>query len=140
MALDIFEIIEKIEKTNSKNEKLKILKNNETWTLKDVLKGTYDKNIEWLLPEGDPPYDPAEAGGHATSLHKIHKNFKYLVKGGAGGHLSTIKRESMFLGFLESVHPKDAKILLLMKDKKQLAKGLTEKLVEEAFPGLLAMK
>jgi hypothetical protein len=38
---------------------------------------------------------------------------------------------------LESIHPKEAKVLIAVKDKKLPYKGLTKKLVEEAFPGLL---
>lgn len=140
MKLDVFEIIKKVGETNSKNEKIKLLKDNESWALKDVLKGTYDDGIVWLLPEGDPPYTPAAEDSYPSSLNKIHKNFKAVVKGGTGSKLPAFRREKIFLGFLESVHPEDAKILLLMKDKKQLAKGLTKKLVEETFPGLLAMK
>lgn len=140
MVLDIFEIIEKVEKTNSKNEKVKILRQNESWALKDVLKGTYDEKIEWLIPEGDPPYKEAAEESHPSSIHKIHRNFRYLVKGGAGADTPQFKRERMFISWLEGVHPEDAKILLKMKDKKQLAKGLTVNLVEEAFPGLLVMR
>jgi hypothetical protein len=38
---------------------------------------------------------------------------------------------------IEQIHPDDAELLLKMVAKKQLAKGLTKKLVEEAFPGLV---
>ena len=43
----------------------------------------------------------------------------------------------MFIEMLEAVHPKDAEILLCMKDKKQLVKGLTKKLIQEVFPNLI---
>jgi len=43
----------------------------------------------------------------------------------------------MFIDMLEGIHPKDAELLILMKDKKSLAKGITKKLVEEAFPKLI---
>jgi len=35
------------------------------------------------------------------------------------------------------IHPKDAELILTMVAKKQLAKGLTKKLAQEAFPGLI---
>jgi hypothetical protein len=43
----------------------------------------------------------------------------------------------MFISILEAVHPEEAEVLVKMKDKKQLVKGLTKKLVEEAYPGLI---
>ena len=47
------------------------------------------------------------------------------------------KRERLFIGILESIHPQDAELVLKMVEKKMPAKGLTRKIVEEAFPGLL---
>jgi hypothetical protein len=38
---------------------------------------------------------------------------------------------------LESVHPKDALILLAMKEKKLPYKGLTKSVIAKAFPGLV---
>jgi hypothetical protein len=37
---------------------------------------------------------------------------------------------------LESIHPDDARVLLAMKDRKLPYKGLTPKLVAEAFPNM----
>ena len=41
--------------------KLKVLKDNDTVPLRQVLKGAFDPNIEWLLPTGDVPYTANEA-------------------------------------------------------------------------------
>ena len=39
---------------------------------------------------------------------------------------------------LESIHPKDAELVVKMINKdKTLAKGLTKKLVKEVFPSLI---
>jgi len=43
----------------------------------------------------------------------------------------------LFIEMLETIHPEDAKILLNMIQKKPPVKGLTEKVVKEAFPDLL---
>ena len=43
----------------------------------------------------------------------------------------------MFLEILEGVHPRDAEILVDMINKKTSVKGLTEKLVKEAYPDLI---
>ena len=46
------------------------------------------------------------------------------------------KREQIFIGMLEGVHPEDAKIIIAMINKQNI-KGLSRPVVEEAFPGLL---
>jgi len=43
----------------------------------------------------------------------------------------------MFIEICESVHPEDARILVSMINKKPPVKGLTEKLVKEAYPDLI---
>jgi hypothetical protein len=45
----------------------------------------------------------------------------------------------MFIKLLEAIHPNDAKVIIRMKDKdlQGMYKGVTKKLVEEAFPGLI---
>ena len=70
-------------------------------------------------------------------LLKKNKDFKYVVKGGPGMSMPTYKREKIFLGILESIHPSDADLVCKMINKEKPVKGITAKLVEEAFPGLL---
>ena len=48
--------------------------------------------------------------------------------------MKPIKRETLFIEFLESIDPDDAKMILSMKDKKSPYKGLTKKLITDTFP------
>jgi hypothetical protein len=41
----------------------------------------------------------------------------------------------LFIGLLESLHPKDANLLIAVKDKK--VEGLNAATINEAFPGLI---
>jgi len=45
------------------------------------------------------------------------------------------QRENLFIGLLESLHPKDAALLIAVKDKK--VEGLNIATINEAFPGLI---
>ena len=128
----IFEVIELTSK-----EKINVLRKHESTALKDLLRGAYDNLVQWSLPPGAPPYEPADQSSVPSTMHKQHKKFKYFVKGLIGDQLNPIKREKMFIDMLESVHPKDAELLLAMKDKKILAKSVTRKLIQEAFPNLI---
>ena len=58
------------------------------------------------------------------------------VKGGPGDKMPKYKKEQIFIGILEGVHPEDAKLVLNMINKKKIP-GISKPVVEEAFPKLL---
>ena len=58
----VHEVIDLVSKAKTKDEKINILKQNESQALKDVLVGAYHSNIEWNLPPGRPPFEAAEVG------------------------------------------------------------------------------
>ena len=132
----VYEVLEEMAKQRNKNDKVRVLKENETWALKDIIRGTMDSKIQWNLPEGEPPYTPAPAHAHAANLTQQNKNFKYFLKGGSGESLPKYKREQIFIGILEGVHPEDAKLVINMINKKKIP-GISRPVVEEAFPNLL---
>jgi len=133
----IYEVLALVDKAATKKEKIEILQNNDSMVLKNILIGTFDDAIEWLLPDTAPPYEPCEAHGAPSSLHKQLDNFTYFVKGGKSPDMLKAKREMMFIRLLESIHPEDAKIVVAMLARKLPTKGLTKALVKEAFPKLL---
>lgn len=137
VSRNVYEVIEIITKQEKRADKISALQKHDSWALRDVLRGAYDDLVQWSLPQGDPPYEPAPENNPPSSLFRQHTKFKYFVKGLAGDQVNPIKRERMFIDMLESVHPKDAELLLKMKDKKQLGKGITKKLVQEAYPELI---
>lgn len=139
-ALDVWEVFEKIDKAKSRKQKLEILQNDQRMVLRDVFRGFFDNKIQWNLPGGTPPYTPQVDGPPPpATLLKEHLKFKYFVKGfSESERLQTVKRERMFIDILESVHPKDAEILVAMINKqKPDYDGLTENLVKEAYPDLI---
>ena len=132
----VHEIIKMASEAKTREEKIEILRKYESWPLKDLLRGTYDDSIVWLLPPGNPPYEPADPQRHPSSFVKQNQNLKYFAKGGPGEKLIPLKRETMFIRMIESIHPDDALLVLSMVNKKAI-KGVTKKLVEEAFPNLI---
>ena len=134
MDLLVYEVIEKAGSAKKKADKINILKKNDTWALKDILRGTFDSKVVWDLPEGTPPYKPSEPQSAPSNLLRRNTQFRYFAKGGI--HVNSIKRESMFIGLIESIHPKDAELVIAMINK-QKPTGISRAVVEEAFPGLL---
>jgi len=58
------------------------------------------------------------------------------VEGGHDG-LTQLRREQLFVQMLESLHPKEAEVVIQVKDKKLNYRGLTYKLVKTTFPEIL---
>jgi hypothetical protein len=132
----VYEIIDLVRKQKTKKEKVDILKANESWALKDILRGTYDPRVQWNIPEGQPPFRPSREESVPGNLLRENTKFRYFVKGGEGDKLPKVKREAMFLGLLEGIHPKDAELVIAMINKTAI-NGITKPIVQEAFPGLL---
>lgn len=132
----VYEVLDEVNSKKKKADRIKILKENETWALKDILRGSIDKTIKWNLPEGEPPYTPSEEHNAPTNLLRENTKFRYFAKGGPGDQLPGFKRENLFIGLIEGVHPKDAQLVIDMINKK-VPKGITREIVKEAFPGLL---
>jgi len=136
--MKVFEVLDKASKARTKGDTIKVLKDNETWALKDVIRASLDKSITFNLPSGAPPYTECEAHNHPSDLQRRNVDFKYIVKGGAGDRMPPYKRESIFISILESVHPEDAKVVINMINKKWPYKsGISKPIIDEAFPGLI---
>lgn len=133
------EVFEKFESLTKKEEKVKLLKENNHPALQDILRINFDADVVSVMPAGAPPYekDDAPKGHSSSSLFKLHKQFKYFFKGPFANQVKPIRREGIFLNILESIHPTEADVLVAAKDRKLKVKGLTKALIDEAFPGLI---
>lgn len=137
MVKSVHEVIEEARKKRTKNEKIEVLRANESWALKDILRGTFDDSIRWNLPEGIPPYNANEAHSAPGNLLRENKKFAYFVAGGKGDKMMKAKREQIFIAILETVEPQDAELVVGMINKKMPVTGITKATVQEAFPGLI---
>jgi len=133
----IYEILEAAGKARSKAEKIEILKSHDSWALRDVLRATYDDKVQFIIPDGEPPYTPNKPESIPSNLLRKNVDFKYIIKNGIREDMPAFKREKIYIGLLESIHPEDAKVVINMVNGAKPANGVTEKLVKEAFPNLI---
>jgi hypothetical protein len=100
--------------------------------LKVIAAHAFLPDYKMILPEGEPPFKPtAEPMGMTpTNLFSEAKRFYVFCR----KDLSAIKRESLFIGLLESIHPEEAKVVIAVKDQKlhKLYPKITHKLVSDA--------
>ena len=134
----IHEILELASKQRSKAKKVEILKEYESDALKALFIWNFDDTVVSMVPSGEVPYKENEVpvGTDHTSLRREWKHLYNFVKGGNDG-LSSLRRETMFIQMLEGLHPEEAKILCLVKDKcLQTKYKLTYDVVAEAYPDI----
>ena len=160
----IFEILELASKQRSNAKKVEVLKTYENNALKSIFIWNFDETVISLLPEGDVPYADANdqtvysgtlsdnlrkesLGGESatgqdldgrgrTSLRREYQNLYHYVKGG-NDSLTSIRREMMFINLLTGLHPKEAEVVVLTKDKKLATKyKISFENVKEAYPDI----
>ena len=129
-------ILKSVASKKTKKEKLAVLRHHApNNAMKQLLKLCYDDNVVWLLPRGTPPYRKNnDLDDSDNGLYQEARKL-YLYLEGGNPNLHQVRREALFIQVLESIHADEAELLVQIKDRK--IKGITKKLVQEAFPGLL---
>jgi len=162
----VFEILEAASSQRTNPRKVEVLKKYEDNSVKSILKWNFDDNIVSVLPEGEVPYGDEEEqlvykgslseniaaearGGESataqdldgrgrTSLRKEWQNLYHFVRGG-NDSLTKTRREMMFINLLKGLHPKEAEILVLIKDGNLEDKyKISKQNVIDAYPAMTA--
>ena len=134
----VHEILELVDSQRTKAKKIETLQQYADDALKAILIWNFDPTAISVLPEGPVPYKENEVpiGTDHTSLRREWKNLYHFVKGG-NDRLSAIRRETMFVQMLEGLHPEEAKIVCLVKDKDLESKyKITYDIVQQAYPDI----
>ena len=163
----VFEVFYLVSRSRSKAKKVEVLRKYDDQSLRRVLVWNFDTSIQSILPEGPVPYvgydeqntysgtlstkisqdvrtmhetgnfslGVSEQQGH-TTIRRESKNFYNFVQGG-NNSMSNIRRETMFINILQGLHPLEAEIICLAKDKNLETKyKITKEVVAEAYPDI----
>ena len=133
------EVLELASKQKTKAKKIEILQEYESDALKSILIWNFDQTVVSVVPEGEVPFKKNEVpiGTDHTSLRREWKNLYHFVKGG-NDKISGIRRETMFIQMLEGLHPEEAEIICLVKDKILEDKyNITYDIVQKAYPDIV---
>jgi len=164
----VFEVLDAASKQRTKAKKVEVLQKYGDISLKMILKWNYDSTLISALPEGEVPYgnfqDDANTTGTLTTkvslqVRKMHetgsfsmgssdkqghttirreaKNFYRFIRGGQDS-LSNLRRETFFINILEGLHPLEAEVLILVKDKRlEEEYKISKDVVSAAFPDII---
>jgi len=159
-----FEVLDAASKQRSKAKKVEVLRRYAHDSILALLIWNFDETAISALPTGDVPYGNNREDNSMTgtlsdkindavdkmsemgtsslgsqdqgkaSIRKEYTKFYNFIKGG-NNSLSNLRRETMFINILEGLHPLEAEILVLVKDKRLTDKyKITKEVVSEAYP------
>ena len=160
----VFEVLDLASQQKTSTKTVEALKQYEHDCIKMIMVWNFDSSVISLLPEGEVPYGETQdqtvykgslsenlareaAGGESatgqdldgrgkTSLRREYQNLYHYVKGG-NDSLTTARREMMFINLLRKLHPREAEVLILTKDKDLGTKyNITIDNVKQAFPNM----
>jgi len=159
-----FEVLHLASKQRSKAKKVEVLRRYEDPSLKALFIWNFDETVVSVLPQGDVPYTgyddqtsysgtlstkiseevrkmhetssfsmgTTDKQGH-TTIRREYVNFYHFLKGGNDA-MNNIRRETMFINILEGLHPLEAEIVTLVKDKNLESKyKISKDIVSEAY-------
>ena len=163
----VFEVLDAASKQRSKAKKVEVLQRYKHPSIVTLFVWNYDSSIITLLPEGPVPYgtnkdDQTSTGTLSSriddavskmsemgstslgsqdqgqaSIRAEYKKFYNFCKGG-NPSLSNLRRETMFINILEGLHPLEAEILILVKDKNLETKyKISKEVVSTAYPEIV---
>ena len=162
-----FEVFNLISKQRSNAKKVELLRRYDHPSIKALFIWNFDESLISALPEGDVPYAAtseqnsfngtlsskiddavnkmAELNSNSlgsqdqgySTIRKEHVRFYNFIKGGNDG-LSSLRRETMFINILQGLHPLEAEILCLVKDKRLETKyKISKQNVSDAYPDIV---
>ena len=163
----IFEVLNLVSKQRTNIKKVEVLQKYNDPSLRAIFIWNFDESVISSLPAGIVPYSSvgeqgsfsgtlsekiddavgkmSELGSNSlgsqdqgfSSIRKEYTKFYNFIKGG-NDSLSSLRRETMFINVLQGLHPLEAEILCLVKDKQLETKyKITKELVSQAYPEIV---
>lgn len=137
---NIYEILRDFERAPDKTAKIAVLHKNARFALLDVLQGAMHPDITFNV-KSKPSYRRSDAPpgmGYSSIDVELRRTYLF-IEGSAKAppNLTDIRRQQLLIQILEALESHEADVFMNMILKDLKVKGLTYKLVQEAFPGLL---
>ena len=130
------EILQAVSSAKTKKEKIELLQTHRSPALVSLFVWNFDESIVSAIPEGEVPFTPNDSPT-VDSQSKLASQYRTLYNYVKGGNdtLKRTRREALFIELLESLHPDEAEIVCLCKDKDLGSKyRITHNVVKEAYP------
>jgi hypothetical protein len=140
MRKNVYEVFDDFAKANSKQDKINVLANNWTPTVKLVLQLAYRPEMEWKFkdyPERYKKPDTKPGISYASLDTELKRLYMFRVGNETAEKLTTKRAEEILMVLLESLEPREADIVIGIFKKDLGIKGLTYKFIHDNIPGVL---
>lgn len=135
MIKNIHEVLEQVQDARSWEEKILVLRQNDTPALRFVLYFAFKPELEFFIEEIPLSYkaNNCPIGLGETNIAMEATRFHYFLKQDATPYM---KKVSMLLGMLEAMEEREANVVINMIKKDMSEYGVRIAHVKEAFPNI----
>ena len=126
--MEIHEVFTDLGRKNDRESRAKVLLDNDSLALRTLMRLNFDKTIKLNLSK-EIEYKPAPRHEIYTTINKETKNYARLVD----VNRTRERADNIFKIILESLDPREAKILNAAKNKNLKMRGLSKKLAIEVW-------
>lgn len=140
MRKNVYEVFDEFAKADSKQDKINVLANNWTPTLKLVLQLAYRPEMEWKFKDYPERYkrpDTKPGISYASLDTELKRLYMFRVGNETAEKLTTKRAEEILMVLLESLEPREADVVIGIFKKDLGVKGLTLKFIRENIPDVL---
>jgi hypothetical protein len=140
MRKNVYEVFDEFAKANSKQDKINVLANNWTPTVKLVLQLAYRPEMEWKFkdyPERYKKPDTKPGISYASLDTELKRLYMFRVGNETAEKLTTKRAEEILMVLLESLEPREADVVIGIFKKDLGVKGLTYKFIHDNIPDVL---
>jgi hypothetical protein len=140
MRKNVYEVFDEFAKADSKQDKINVLANNWTPTLKLVLQLAYRPEMEWKFkdyPERYKKPDTKPGISYASLDTELKRLYMFRVGNETAEKLTTKRAEEILMVLLESLEPREADVVIGIFKKDLGVKGLTYKFIRDNIPDVL---
>lgn len=139
---NVYEKFDEINAQPTLHDKLVTLRNNYDYTLGQVLKGTYDPNVEFVFDK-IPDYKPSDAPpglGYTSIAQELGRIYLFVKNSDRVSRDLTHKRkEEILIQILEALEAREAEVfagILMKKQKLDLSYDELRKVIPNLLPEL----
>ena len=134
----VFEVLDLVSKQRSKAKKIEVLKMYEhisQASSNGTLSTKITEEVRRMHETDSFSMGSSDKNGH-TTIRREYKHFYHFIRGG-NDSMSNVRRETMFINILEGLHPLEAEVVCLCKDKNISDRyNITKEIVSEAYPDI----
>jgi hypothetical protein len=126
--MEIHEVFTDLGRKNDRESRARVLLDNDSLALRTLMRLNFDKTIKLNLSD-KIEYKPAPRHEIYTTIKKETKNYARLVD----INRTRERADNIFKSILESLDPREAKILNAAKNKNLKMRGLSRKIAIEVW-------